>query len=80
MARLDIFRSKDIGPTPVAFFEGYAAAPAPIVGELYEFAILLWMSNQAATSDQTLLPTYRRAHRLLQGAPAVLAGIERRLG
>ncbi|GAB3414857.1 phosphotransferase family protein [Flindersiella endophytica] len=76
LARLDIFRLKDIGPTPLSFYEGYAAGPAPIVSELYEFAILLWMANQAATGDQTLLPTYRRAHRHLLRAPAVLANLE----
>jgi hypothetical protein len=51
----------------------------PIIRELYEFAILLWMSNQAATGDQTLLPTYRRAHRHLLRAPAVLTNIEQLL-
>lgn len=76
LARLDIFRTKDIGPTPDSLYEGYGTGPAPVVSELYEFAITLWMSNQAATGDQTLLPTYRRAHRYLLRAPAVLAHIE----
>lgn len=76
LARLDIFRTKDIGPTPDSLYAGYGAGPAPIVSDLYELAIMLWMSNQAATGDQTLLPTYRRAHRFLLQAPAVLTHIE----
>lgn len=76
LARLDIFRSKDIGPTPRSFYEGYGADPVPVVSDLYEFAIMLWMSNQAATGDEVLLPTYKRAHRYLQQAPSVLAHLE----
>lgn len=76
LARLDIFRSKDIGPTPASFYEGYGSEPVPVVSELYEFAIMLWMSNQAATGDQVLAPTYERAHRHLRQAPSVLAHLE----
>lgn len=79
VTRLDIFRSKDIGPTPHSFYEGYGCAPAPIVSDLYEFAVLLWMSNEAATGDQIMMPTYRRAHHYLQQAPALLTRLEQRL-
>lgn len=79
VTRLDIFRSKDIGPTPQSFYEGYGYDPGPIVGDLYELAILLWMSNEAATGDQIMTPTYRRAHHYLQQAPAVLSRLEQRL-
>ncbi len=76
LARLDIFRSIDIGPTPASFYSGYGSGPAPVVSELYELAILLWMSNEAATGDQQLLPTYQRAHHYLQQAPVVLTHLE----
>lgn len=79
VARLDIFRSKNIGPTPPSFYEGYGSDPAPIVSDLYELAIFLWMSNEAATGDQIMAPTYRQAHRYLQQAPAVLTRLEQRL-
>ena len=48
IARMDIFRLKDIGPTPEAFTGGYGSPRVPIISGLYEFAIVLWMSNQAA--------------------------------
>lgn len=80
LARLDIFRSRDIGPTPHAFYEGYGSVPAPFVSELYELAILLWMSNEAATGDRLLTPTYRRAHHYLEQAPAVLTHLEQLAG
>lgn len=76
LARLDIFRCEDIGPTPTSFYEGYGADPAPVVSELYEFAIMLWMSNQAANGDDVLQPTYERAHRYLRKAPSVLAHLD----
>lgn len=76
LARLDIFRLRDIGPTPSSFYDGYGSGPVPVVSELYEFAIMLWMSNQAATGDRVLLPTYERAHRFLLHARSVLAKLE----
>ena len=74
--RPDIFRSKGIGLTPQSFYESYRYGPAPIVGEFYELAILLWISNEAATGDQIMMPTYRRAHQYLQRAPAVLSRLK----
>jgi aminoglycoside phosphotransferase (APT) family kinase protein len=79
VARLDIFRLKDIGPTPESFIIGYGAPRAPIVSALYEFAIMLWMSNQAAAGDMLLLPTYRRAHQYLATADETLARLDQEL-
>lgn len=76
LARLDIFRIKDIGPTPDAFYAGYGAGQVPVVSQLYEFAIMLWMSNQAAAGDDALRPTYERAHRYLLHAHSFLAELE----
>lgn len=77
VARLDAFRLKDIGATPPAFDSGYRSARDPVVSQLYEFAIMLWMSNQDAAGDQLLRPTYRRVHEYLSDADAVLARFER---
>jgi aminoglycoside phosphotransferase (APT) family kinase protein len=77
VARLDIFRLKDIGPTPAAFDDGYGSPRVPVVSELYEFAIMLWMSDQDAAGDTALGPTYRQAHLYLSEADAVLSRLER---
>ena len=55
-----------------AFADGYGSPRVPVVSEQYEFAIMLWMSNQAAAGDTALSPTYCRAHRYLSEADAVL--------
>jgi len=80
VARLDLFRIRDIGKTPPAFQEGYGAARVPVVSELYELAIMLWMSNQADDGDTTLLPTYRNAHEYLLHADATLMTLEDAIG
>lgn len=79
VTRLDVFRLKDIGPTPAAFYEGYGAGRVPVVSDLYELAILMWMANEAATGDMRLLPTYGRADRYLKDLPAQLDRLERTL-
>ena len=79
VARLDIFRLKDIGPTPAGFAMGYGSPRVPVVSDLYEFAIMLWMSNQEAAGDEVLGPTYHRAHQYLSGAGAVLSRLEQLL-
>jgi aminoglycoside phosphotransferase (APT) family kinase protein len=79
IARLDIFRLKDIGPTPDAFTAGYGLPRVPVVSDLYEFAIMLWMSNQAAAGDELLLPTYRNADTYLATADQTLASLARKL-
>jgi aminoglycoside phosphotransferase (APT) family kinase protein len=79
IARLDIFRLKDIGPTPESFTIGYGSPRVPVVSTLYEFAIMLWMSNQAATGDQLLVPTYRNADTYLATADKTLAWLDREL-
>jgi Ser/Thr protein kinase RdoA (MazF antagonist) len=77
IARLDIFRLKDIGPTPEAFATGYGEPRVPIVSELYKFAIMLWMSNQDAAGDELLRLTYRHAHEYLSRADSMLSRLER---
>lgn len=79
IARLDIFRLRDIGPTPQSFTAGYGSPRLPVVSQLYEFAIMLWMSNQAATGDTVLSPTYRNADTYLVNADKTLAWLEREL-
>ena len=79
VARFDIFRLRDIGPAPAAFGDGYGSPRVPLVSDLYEFAIMLWMSNQDAAGDHILLPSYRRAHEYLSAADAVLTRLERLL-
>lgn len=79
IARLDIFRLNDIGPTPKAFTFGYGEPRIPVVSELYEFAIMLWMSNQDAAGDKLLRTTYLKAHQYLLQADAVLSQLERAL-
>lgn len=79
IARLDIFRLKDIGPTPESFTRGYGSRRVPVVSELYTFALTLWMSNQAAAGDQLLLPTYQNADTYLATADQTLAGLDRQL-
>jgi aminoglycoside phosphotransferase (APT) family kinase protein len=79
MARMDIFRLKDIGPTPEAFTAGYGSPRVPIVSDLYEFAIMLWMSNQAAAGDDLLQPTYHNAGVFLATADQTLASLDRKL-
>jgi aminoglycoside phosphotransferase (APT) family kinase protein len=80
IARLDIFRLKDIGPTPGAFDLGYGSHRVPVVSELYEFAIMLWMSNQAAAGDRSLPATYRAADAYLSMADETLTRLDRSLG
>jgi hypothetical protein len=70
---------RDIGPTPEAFTTGYGKPGVPVVSELYEFAIMLWMSNQDAAGDELLRLTYRRTHQYLLQADAVLSRLERSL-
>jgi hypothetical protein len=73
---LDIFRLKDIGPTPEAFDVGYGSQRVPIVSELYKFAIMLWMSNQAAAGGRLLVATYRAADAYLTLADKTLDRLE----
>ena len=77
--RPDIFRSKDIRLTRQSFYESYGYGPALIVGELYELAILVWISDEAATGGQVMMLTSRQAHQYLQRAPAVLSRLEQHL-
>jgi hypothetical protein len=46
---------------------------------LYTFAIMLWMSNQAAGGDQLLISTYQEADTYLAGADQTLARLDRQL-
>lgn len=61
LVRMDLFRRKPIGPTPLAFWEGYGRAPAEPERSVYELHIFLWMANQYLDGDRHLLPTYEAA-------------------
>lgn len=46
VVRMDLFRTKPIGPTPRVFYEGYGAFPSEPNRSIYELSIYLWMYNQ----------------------------------
>jgi aminoglycoside phosphotransferase (APT) family kinase protein len=76
LARLDVFRITDIGPTPDAFFDGYGSAPESPAYEFYVLAINLWMVNQADDGGTALPPTYAAARKYVRDLPRHLIHIE----
>ena len=76
---MDLFRSKPIGPTPEAFWEGYGRSPSEPERSVYEMHIYLWMANQYLNGDQHLLPTYEAAMSYLNQLGVVVKSIRRLL-
>lgn len=83
LARLDIFRLKQIGPTPAAFFEGYGDAPKDPEWTIYELSIYLWMADQYLDGDvdeeRVLMPTYEAAMQYLGRIDKAVERIDRAL-
>jgi aminoglycoside phosphotransferase (APT) family kinase protein len=65
LVRMDLFRTRRIGPTPRAFFEGYGAVPADLSRSVYTLHIYLWMANDFLGGGRTLPPTYEAARAYL---------------
>jgi hypothetical protein len=61
LVRMDLFRTKPIGPTPSAFYEGYGAVPADLPRQVYALHIHLWMANDFLNGGSILPPTYEAA-------------------
>ncbi|HEY7104844.1 MAG TPA: aminoglycoside phosphotransferase family protein [Acidimicrobiia bacterium] len=76
LARLDVFRVTDIGPTPDAFFEGYGSAPEPPAYEFYVLAINLWMVNQSDDGSTALPATFAAARTYVRDLARHLVRIE----
>lgn len=79
LVRMDLFRSKPIGPTPQAFWEGYGHAPSEPERSVYQMHIFLWMANQYLDGDRHLLPTYIAAMSYVNQLDRVVKGIRRLL-
>lgn len=79
LVRMDLFRCKPIGPTPLAFWEGYGRSPSKPERSVYELHIFLWMANQYLNGDRQLLPTYEAAMSYVNRLDGVVKGIRRLL-
>lgn len=84
LVRLEIFRLKPIGPTPVAFYEGYGNTPKDPEWTIYEISIYLWMADQYLDGEvdeqRVLMPTYKTAMRYLERIDEKVERIGRALG
>jgi len=45
LARFEVWRPEEIGPTPPAFYEGYGSHPNALRFRLYEMALCLWRAQ-----------------------------------
>jgi aminoglycoside phosphotransferase (APT) family kinase protein len=79
LVRMDLFRSKPIGPTPQAFWEGYGRPPSEPERSVYQMHIFLWMANQYLDGDRHLLPTYEAAMSYVNQLDMAVKGLRRLL-
>jgi aminoglycoside phosphotransferase (APT) family kinase protein len=77
LVRMDLFRSKPIGPTPEAFWEGYGRSPREPERSVYAMSIFLWMANQYLDGDRHLLPTYEAAIEYVNQLDTAVKGIRK---
>ncbi len=62
LVHMDLWRTKDIGPTPEAFYEGYGSHPVEPNRSIYEMSMLLWQANERLSKpDQTVSLTQESA-------------------
>ena len=66
LVRMDLIRTRPIGPSPRAFYDGYGKEPGEPYRCIYELSILLWMANQYLDGDRFLTPTYEVAMRYVE--------------
>ena len=66
LVRMDLIRTRPIGPSPQAFYDGYGKEPGEPYRSIYELSILLWMANQYLDGDRFLMPTYEAAMRYVE--------------
>lgn len=61
LVRMDLFRRRDLGPTPEAFWQGYGTRPQEPLRSVYTLHIYLWMANEALDGSKALPFTYHQA-------------------
>lgn len=60
LARVEVFRLQDIGPTPAAFYDGYGRRPEEPFHSFYVLSLYLWMADDRL-SGGTGLSSYEDA-------------------
>ena len=59
---MDLWGTRDIGPTPEAFYEGYGSHPVEPNRSIYEMSMLLWQANERLSNlDKTVSLTQESA-------------------